>query len=70
LSSSDLVHLVCEQCGKQEVCPANLLDQHEPDAFPNTGGSFSPEIGFGAEPATTPKDRPASPPGPASSLGE
>ena len=26
LSSSDLVHIVCEQCGKQEVCPSGILE--------------------------------------------
>jgi hypothetical protein len=26
LSSSDLIHIVCKQCEKQEVCPSNLLD--------------------------------------------
>lgn len=30
LSSSDLVHIVCEQCGKQEVCPSALLESAEP----------------------------------------
>ncbi len=26
LSSSDLIHIVCKQCEKQEVCPSALLD--------------------------------------------
>lgn len=26
LSSSDLVHIVCDQCGKQEVCPSGLME--------------------------------------------
>jgi hypothetical protein len=30
LSSSDLIHIVCKQCEKQEVCPSNLLDDGEP----------------------------------------
>lgn len=33
LSASDLIHVVCEQCGRQEVCPSNLvthLDETEP----------------------------------------
>lgn len=25
LSASDLIHVVCEQCGRQEVCPSNLV---------------------------------------------
>lgn len=29
LSSSDLIHIVCKQCGKQDVCPSNLVEQYE-----------------------------------------
>ncbi|MEZ6088691.1 MAG: hypothetical protein R3C05_32190 [Pirellulaceae bacterium] len=29
LSSSDLINVVCKQCGKQEVCPDTLIDQVE-----------------------------------------
>lgn len=29
LGGSDLIHLFCEQCGKQEVCPSMLVDHHE-----------------------------------------
>jgi len=32
LSSSDLIHIVCKQCEKQEVCPSALLDDYEPDS--------------------------------------
>ena len=35
LGGSDLIHLVCEQCGRQEVCPSNLRanrDEDEPEA--------------------------------------
>ena len=28
-SSSDLVHIVCKQCEREEVCPAVLLDEYE-----------------------------------------
>jgi hypothetical protein len=28
-SSSDLVHIVCKQCEREEVCPSVLLDQYE-----------------------------------------
>ena len=28
-SSSDLVHIVCKQCEKEEVCPSVLLDEYE-----------------------------------------
>ncbi|HID24807.1 MAG TPA: hypothetical protein EYP14_20740 [Planctomycetaceae bacterium] len=26
LSSSDLVRIVCQQCGEQEICPSNLME--------------------------------------------
>jgi hypothetical protein len=29
LSSTDLVHVVCQQCGKEEVCPSVLMDEYE-----------------------------------------
>ncbi len=29
LSSTDLVHVVCQQCGKEEVCPSVLLEEYE-----------------------------------------
>lgn len=32
LGGSDLIHLVCEQCGKQEVCPSMLVDHRGSEA--------------------------------------
>ena len=35
LSGTDLVHVVCKQCGIQEVCPSILMDEYDathPDA--------------------------------------
>lgn len=29
LSGADLIHIVCQQCGQQEVCPSNLRDDHD-----------------------------------------
>ena len=29
LSSSDLIHVVCGQCEKDEVCPSMLLDEYQ-----------------------------------------
>lgn len=29
LSSSDLIHIVCTQCGEQEVCPSMLTDEYD-----------------------------------------
>lgn len=34
LGGSDLVRVVCHQCGAQEVCPSNLMDQCDNDASP------------------------------------
>lgn len=32
LSSSDLIHMVCEQCGKKEVCPSGLFEEFGDEA--------------------------------------
>ncbi len=32
LSGSDLIHIVCHQCGRQDVCPSNLRDDHDDEA--------------------------------------
>lgn len=29
LGGSDLIHIVCRQCGEQEVCPATLADEYD-----------------------------------------
>ena len=29
LSGSDLIHIVCHQCGEQEVCPSTLVEEVE-----------------------------------------
>ena len=29
LAGADLIHIVCEQCGEQEVCPSVLYDEYE-----------------------------------------
>lgn len=29
LGSSDLIHIVCEQCGEKEVCPSVLTDEYD-----------------------------------------
>ena len=38
LSSSDLIHFVCHQCERQEVCPSMLTDEYDQreDAEPDT----------------------------------
>ena len=29
LSGSDLIHIVCNQCGVQDVCPSMLTDEYD-----------------------------------------
>lgn len=29
LSSSDLIHIVCKICNKEEVCPSMLVQEHD-----------------------------------------
>lgn len=29
LGSSDLVRVVCQQCGEKEVCPSTLMDEYD-----------------------------------------
>jgi hypothetical protein len=29
LGSSDLIRVLCNQCGEQEVCPSTLTDEYE-----------------------------------------
>ena len=29
LGSSDLIHIVCNQCGVQDVCPSMLSDEYD-----------------------------------------
>ncbi|GAG77269.1 unnamed protein product [marine sediment metagenome] len=29
LSSSDLIHVVCKQCDKEEVCPSTLAEEYD-----------------------------------------
>ena len=30
LGGSELIRIVCRQCGEQDVCPANLVEMDEP----------------------------------------
>ena len=45
LSSTDLVRIVCQQCGEQEVCPATLMgDDDEAGPCPEaTSDGNAPE---------------------------
>jgi hypothetical protein len=29
LSGTDLIRVVCQQCGEQEVCPSTLMDEYD-----------------------------------------
>jgi hypothetical protein len=29
LSGGDLIRIVCNQCGEQEVCPSTLMDEYD-----------------------------------------
>lgn len=29
LSSSDLIHIVCKQCNKEDVCPSTLAEEYD-----------------------------------------
>jgi hypothetical protein len=29
LGGSDLIHIVCRQCGAQDVCPSTLMDEYD-----------------------------------------
>ncbi len=31
LSSTDLIHIVCKQCEKEEVCPSVLFEEYDND---------------------------------------
>jgi len=31
LSSADLIHIVCNECGVKEVCPSMLADEYDGD---------------------------------------
>ncbi len=34
LGSSDLVRVVCQKCGQQEVCPSTLMDEYDSKPSP------------------------------------
>jgi hypothetical protein len=42
LSASDLIHVVCEQCGRKEVCPSNLRTDREEDAEVRVASGATP----------------------------
>jgi hypothetical protein len=38
LAGTDLLHIVCTQCGVKETCPAMLMDEFDPDETSQTSG--------------------------------
>ncbi len=46
ISGADMVHIVCKQCGEQEVCPSRLMTdddlKDEPDSAPPATKSEDP----------------------------
>ena len=32
LSGADLIHIFCHQCGRQEVCPSNLINDYDEES--------------------------------------
>jgi hypothetical protein len=43
LSSSDLIRIVCPQCGVEEVCPSVLAEEYETRHHEETGGASEDE---------------------------
>lgn len=56
LGGSDLIRIVCQQCGVQDECPSLLLDEFESKLPPEEGtsatGGTSPAAGEGSRPTT------------------
>ena len=49
-SSSDLVHIICKQCQREEVCPSVLWDEYE---------AKHPELAFSEASGEDERDRAA-----------
>jgi hypothetical protein len=43
LGSSDLIRIVCNQCGEQEVCPSVLTDEYDAKHPEPQGTAETPE---------------------------
>jgi len=43
LSSSDIIRIVCPQCGEQEVCPSTLTDEYDAKRASGERGSGGSE---------------------------
>jgi hypothetical protein len=38
LAGTDLLHIVCTQCGVKETCPVMLMDEFDPEETSQTSG--------------------------------
>jgi hypothetical protein len=48
LSGSDLIHIVCEQCGRKDVCPSNLrVDRDDDPAIAGNSNERNPRVAEG-----------------------
>lgn len=57
LAGPDLIHIVCEQCGEQEVCPSLLYDEY--DALENRRRADGTARDAAARPADSDAQRPS-----------
>jgi Fe2+ or Zn2+ uptake regulation protein len=37
LAGSDLIHIICEECGEKEVCPSEMMDELSEDSEDDQG---------------------------------
>jgi hypothetical protein len=44
IGGSDLVRIVCKQCGKEEVCPTLLLEEYEAQHPEEVEDDDAPEV--------------------------
>ncbi len=54
LSSSDLIRIMCHECGTEEACPSVLYDEYDAKHSPPVGGD---ESSGGAEKGTPPGEQ-------------
>jgi len=57
LGSSDLIRIVCKQCGEQEICPTNLMELETDDDATKDTDDITNQADCSAEHTdTTPKE--------------
>ena len=45
VGGSDVVHLVCKQCGQQEVCPDVMIDEYDARSEQDSSDEAAPTNG-------------------------